>query len=52
MRLRFEVRQVEGAWLPAVLEMRSELKIDAKRMRTHNIYRYSDFRRAGERATR
>ena len=46
MRLRFEVRQVEDAWLPAVFEMRSELKLPGKKMRKHNIYRYSDYRRA------
>ena len=48
MRLRFEVRQVEDAWLPTTFEMRSGLKLPGKKVtRKHNVYAYSDYRRSG-----
>lgn len=45
LRMRFEYRPFGEAWVPHLLEMRSEVKVPGRRdPRTWNFYRYSEYR--------
>lgn len=49
LRFHLEYRPGGEAWLPRLIEMRTELKIPGRSPRSWNFYRYSDYRRpAGE----
>ena len=45
VRIVFETRSVGGVWLPSKFEMVAHATLLGKKFRTHNIYRYSDYRR-------
>ena len=44
-RIAFEARPVGEVWLPSKVEMVSHTDIPGKKYRTHNIYRYTDYRK-------
>ena len=44
-RIAFEAQRVGEAWLPSRLETVSHTDIPGKKYRTHNVYRYTDYRK-------
>ncbi len=45
VRIAFNARPVGDVYLPSKIEMVSHVKIALKRFRTHNIYRFTDYRK-------
>jgi hypothetical protein len=44
MKMHFQARRFDGAWLPTLFELRSHVNAPlGMKFRTHNVYRYSDF---------
>ena len=46
LRLHFENRPVGDAWLPTLIEMRSDVKIPGMKFSKSNKYQYTEYRRA------